>query len=64
MCDWYGIICDPFHPDIAIGIDLSGFNIAGQILPSLGLLTSLMHINLSEVRLLLFPFSCLDLLFF
>lgn len=47
VCEWQGITCDIDDP-IVIAIDLVGYNIAGQISPSLGSLTSLMHINLSE----------------
>ena len=33
-----------------MGIDLVGYNIAGPISPSIGMLSSLMHLNLSRVR--------------
>lgn len=50
ICEWHGITCDDQQTNV-IGIDLVGYNIAGPISPSLGLLSSLLHINLSKVRL-------------
>ncbi|XP_078168935.1 uncharacterized protein LOC144563343 [Carex rostrata] len=50
-CQWPGVTCGRRHPDRVTGLVLDSFQLAGQISPSLGNLTFLQNLSLSNNHL-------------
>lgn len=50
-CRWPGVVCGRRHPDKVTGLVLDSFQLAGQISPSLGNLTFLQRLSLSNNHL-------------
>ena len=51
LCNWTAVTCGSRHPDRVVGIDLAAMDLRGTISPSLGNLSFLRSLNLSENRL-------------